>query len=263
MSFRPVRLVCATRRSEAEFWRITLLGRSLELMPPSLRPELAIRFDNVGMRRMGLPAIYNRAIEGCPPSRHILFVHDDVFIHDAFVCHRITEGLSGAHVIGLAGSSGSSPGQPSWGLEFDADLNGLGWQQGPGVRLSGAVSHAPGRVPCINPPTVALGQYGPLSAECDLLDGLFLAARVDKLHATGVRFDERFDFHLYDIDFCRTAREAGLRLWTWPILVTHGSGGDFCTPEWKAGARRYLDKWQSTTLPSSVRASSTEVHPTA
>lgn len=242
MSYRPVRLVCATRKSEPDFWRMTLLGRSLEVMPPQLRPELAIRFDNVGSRRLGLPTIYNRAIEGCPPGRHILFVHDDVYLHDAFVCHRITEGLSGADVIGLAGSRGASPMQPSWGLEFDADLNGVGWQQGPGIQLSGAVSHTASRA-LFNPPVVELGQYGPISAECELLDGLFLAARIDKLHSSGVRFDEQFDFHLYDIDFCRSAREAGLRLWTWPILVTHGSGGAFCTPEWKAGARRYLDKW--------------------
>ena len=78
MSFRPVRLVCATRKSEADFWRMTLLGRSLEVMPPSMRPELAIRFDNVGERRLGLSTIYNRAIEGCPPGRHLLVVHDDV-----------------------------------------------------------------------------------------------------------------------------------------------------------------------------------------
>lgn len=245
MSIKPVRLVCATRRSEADFWRHTLLGRSLEAIPPPLRPELAIRFDNSGDRRLGLPVVYNRAIESCPTTRHILFVHDDVYIHDAFVGHRITEGLSGSDVIGLAGSRGSDPAQPAWGLEFDADLNGVGWQQGPGIQLSGAVSHTSART-APHPPTVALGAYGPLSAACDLLDGLFIAARIDRLKARDVRFDERFDFHLYDIDFCRTARCAGLLLWTWPILVTHGSPGNFCTPEWKVGARRYIDKWAET-----------------
>lgn len=244
MSFRPVRLVCATRRSEADFWRLTLLGKSLEAIPPPLRPELCIRFDNAGERRMGLPFIYNHGLRSCPPTRHILFVHDDVYLHDAFVCHRITEGLSGADVVGLAGSRGSNLLQPSWGLEFDADLNGLGWQTGPDVQLSGAVSHS--NMPaCANPPVVALGQYGPLSAPCDLLDGLFLAARAERLQKEHVWFDEQFDFHLYDLDFCRTAKAAGLRLWTWPILVTHGSGGAFFTPEWKAGARRYLQKWCS------------------
>lgn len=262
MSFRPVRLVCATRRSEAEFWRISLLGRSLNEIPPKLRPELAIRFDNAGERRLGLSSIYNRAIEGCPPTHHILFVHDDVYIHDAFVSHRITEGLSGADIIGLAGSRGASLTQPSWGLEFDADLNGLGWQQGQGIQLSGAVSHTTSRT-CVNPPPISLGEYGPISAQCDLLDGLFLAARIERLRGAGVRFDEQFDFHLYDIDFCRTARDAGLRLWTWPILVTHGSGGAFCTPEWKSGARRYLDKWAPAKALGSHRASHTEALSTA
>ena len=130
-------------------------------------------------------------------------------------------------------------------------MNGLGWQQGPGIQLSGAVSHGV-RDATPHPPLVSLGAYGPVSADCDLLDGLFLAARIESLRLCGVRFDEQFDFHLYDLDFCRQAKRAGLRLWTWPILVTHASGGAFCTPEWKAGARRYLDKWAA--MPSFLRS---------
>jgi len=58
-----------------------------------------------------------------------------------------------------------------------------------------------------------------------------------------VLFDPRFDFHFYDMDFCRTARKAGLRLGTWPICLTHQSGGNFASDAWKEKCRLYREKW--------------------
>jgi GT2 family glycosyltransferase len=60
-----------------------------------------------------------------------------------------------------------------------------------------------------------------------------------------VRFDPQFDFHLYDIDFCRTARQKELRLGTWPIALTHQSKGSFGTESWFARYEKYLAKWGS------------------
>ena len=58
-----------------------------------------------------------------------------------------------------------------------------------------------------------------------------------------MRFDERFPFHFYDLDFCRSARANGLRLGTWPITLTHQSGGRFGIPEWRKAYADYLNKW--------------------
>ena len=57
------------------------------------------------------------------------------------------------------------------------------------------------------------------------LDGVFLAARADILQRSGVRFDPRFAFHDYDLDFCRSATEARLSLGTWLFPLIHASGG--------------------------------------
>jgi hypothetical protein len=43
-------------------------------------------------------------------------------------------------------------------------------------------------------------------AEC-VLDGLLLAARSETLLSNQLTFDERFDFHFYNMDFCRQAEE--------------------------------------------------------
>ena len=243
---RLTRLIASTTHSERDFWARTLLGRSLLLFPEPLRPELFIRFENTG--KWGLPEIYNAAIASCPAEKNLLFVHDDVFLHDLFLQHRLHEGLQSADVIGLAGSRNSDLCQPSWGLGFNEDLKPTGWQKGGRIELRGAVSHVtrylePG-VQRSFTPAPQLGVYGNPRAECHLLDGLFLGCNAALLQEWGMRFDEQFRFHLYDLDFCRTARLRGLRLSTWPILVSHGSGGNFDSEEFRTAARLYLHKWQ-------------------
>lgn len=102
--------------------------------------------------------------------------------------------------------------------------------------LSGAVSHG-------KQPLGGVASFGPAPAECELLDGALLAARASRLRDAGVRFDPTFDFHFYDMDFCRTARRAGLRLGTWPICITHQSGGAFGSEAWTRRHADYRAKW--------------------
>jgi len=148
----------------------------------------------------------------------------------------VAEALERFDVVGLAGSENPDLSQPAWGLRFDERLNPMGWQ--PGLVRSGAVNHFD--YAC---PNVSL--YGPTPMACSLLDGVFLAIKTSEIKARGVRFDPRFDFHCYDIDFCRTAADKGLRLGTWPIAVTHDSGGAYGSEAFKRAARAYLDKWRT------------------
>ena len=255
-----LRLVCATRLSRERFWEESLLGRSLSALPDRYLPELAIQFDNrdeepsktdpSAKHRVaeGLSSFYNRVIACTPDATNLLFVHDDVFIHDVFIKARLQEAFRRFDVVGLAGSRGGDLKMPSWGLAFHPDtLDFIGWQGAP-IHLSGAVGHSR---PVTSgwpsddygPPDSLLSVYGPTPDFCTLLDGLFLAVRTRKLREAGIYFDTRFRFHMYDIDFCRQATEAGILMGTWPIHVTHGSGGNFASDTFKTEARAYLDKW--------------------
>lgn len=242
-----LRLVSATRKSRHDFWNTTLLGASLQLFRTELLPELVIQFDNGGAgerKAEGLPSFYNRVIDATPPNVNLVFVHDDVFIHDVFLIERLREAFRQFDIVGLAGSRSTDLSEPSWALEFDRDtLMALGWQKH--GQFAGAVSHQ--LQPSVDGaiPVPELGIYGPITAGCTLMDGLFLAVRTNAIKAKGVKFDPRFDFHHYDIDFCRQALEAGLPLGTWPILVTHGSGGAFATEKFRASSREYLAKWNA------------------
>ena len=73
---------------------------------------------------------------------------------------------------------------------------------------------------------------------------MLLAARARTLQEAGVRFDPAFTFDFYDLDFCRACEQAGLRLGTWPIAVTHESvGKGISSAAWEAARAVYLAKW--------------------
>lgn len=88
-----------------------------------------------------------------------------------------------------------------------------------------------------------LDSFGPSPSAVKLLDGVFIAARADKLLSSTVRFDPRFKYHFYDLDFCRQCEAAGLTMGTWPISLTHGSYGSW-GDGWRKAKNLYLDKWR-------------------
>jgi len=230
-----VKLVSATQVPENIFWDATYLGRSLRRLPEALRPPSAIAFANTGPKVRGLSEIFNQLLDQTEPETQLVFVHDDVYLNDWFLTERVLEALQRFDIVGLAGSANPDLSQPSWGLRFDAELRPLGWQ--PGLRRSGSVNHFDYACPNVS-------VYGPTPMACQLLDGVFLAVRTAALKQRGVRFDPRFEFHCYDIDLCRTALAKGLRIGTWPIAVTHDSGGGFGSEAFRRAARAYLEKWR-------------------
>jgi hypothetical protein len=218
------RFVSATRLDERAFWESSALGSSLRaLKDPRVIADVA--FANTA----GLPEVYNAAIGRAGPGERLVFLHDDVWLEDADPVAVIEEGLAHYDVIGVAGNVRRQPGQPTWMHRPDLEID-QGFQ-------SGAIRHGAARG----------GQrvgFGPFPAACELLDGVLLAAKADTLHSAQVRFDPRFSFHFYDLDFSRTSRRAGLTLGTWRVDVTHQSaGGGFDSPQWGAAYEVYAAKW--------------------
>ncbi len=221
-----IEIISATRHSERNFWEASALGQSLRRLSQDPRLVPNVTFSN----KRGLPEIFNARITAADGGELLLFIHDDVWLDDFYLADRVIEGCKAYDIIGLAGNRRRLPGQPAWAFTdakftWDAETN-----------LSGGVAHGP-------TPFGAVSFFGAAPAECELLDGVFLAASKATLSSRGVRFDPRFDFHFYDLDFCRAAREKGLRLGTWPICLTHQSGGAFGSPKWLEKYRTYLEKW--------------------
>jgi hypothetical protein len=224
----PIRIVCATRKSEREFFEQTQTGKSLMAVKASSQAELALYADNSA----GLGEVYNMAIDACRENPRILvFVHDDCLIADFFWADRVREGLAWFDVVGVAGNRRRLPRQPSWII---ADPGG---RQDDYSNLSGCIGQG------LRFPPERLDFFGPSGAECKLLDGVFLAARSDVLHGRGLRFDPRFRFHFYDMDFCRTAERLNCRMGTIRLSLVHASMGSL-DDAWRDGYRAYIAKWQ-------------------
>lgn len=222
-----IRMICATRADREGFFSSTALGKSLTLH----RPE-GVEVRLFPRNEQGLPSVYNTAIaESAREPAVLLFIHDDVHLCDFHWPDRVREALGSFDIVGLAGNRRRIPGQPGWAITDEK------FTKEKRANLSGTVAHGPGY------PPLSIDEFGPARQKVLLLDGLFIAARSDALQAKSLRFDERFDFHFYDLDFCRQAERLGLTMGTWPIAVVHESPGGFSSNGWRQGYDRYIEKW--------------------
>ena len=226
-----IRVVCATRESAELFPSRTALGRSLNMYSPYGFVELKLFPNNSA----GLPGLYNIAIrEAAADPSVLVFAHDDIHICDYFWPKHLLDGLSSFDAVGVAGNKRRVPNQAGWPF-VDQRLT-----PDEVANVSGIVGHG------TRFPPEKLYFYGPPGQEVKLLDGVLLAARSDTLLSREILFDERFDFHFYDMDFCRQLEVQGLRMGTCLVSVIHQkTEGAYGSPDWTAAYRKYLDKWQS------------------
>ena len=221
-----IEIVSATRLNQQHFWEKSALGISLKRFSKDSRIITNISFEN----RQGLPVIYNQRILSPDSPNILVFIHDDVWIDDFVLPERLRAGLSNFQILGIAGNRRRIAKQVSWGFIDDK----FTWDNQ--ANLSGAISHG-------TKPFDAISRYGDSPAECELLDGVFLAVYKNTLLTHQILFDPQFDFHFYDMDFCRSAKQKGLKLGTWPICLTHQSNGAFGSKLWTEKYKLYLQKW--------------------
>jgi len=240
----PLTIVSASRLTAEAFPAESLLGRSLHL-PAHRSCDARITTAN----REPLGAIYNQALENLHPESLVVFCHDDVWLGEADLCPTLLAALATFDLVGVAGSRRILPGQPTWWLQPD----GRSWDH---PHLLGEISHGD---PAASEPI----RFGPSPAPAMLLDGVFLAARAGTLQAAGVSFDPAFPFHFYDLDLCRSAIAAGLRLGVWPLALIHGSAGAAGSPDWQLSLDCYRRKWEPslTASPSPISPSMTSATP--
>lgn len=222
-------VVSATRKTEADFWKTSALGKSLKIWRSDPLVVPCIAFENTN----GLGTVYNAQIHAAGPGDALLFVHDDVWLDDPQWIAKILVALNRYDIVGVAGNTRISKDQPAW-LVSKLEPDRFDWDH---PYLSGAISHG-------HQPKGETVVFGNAPARCQLLDGVFLAARAQTLQKSKATFDAQFKFHFYDLDFCRTARRAGLSMGTWPIALTHQSQGSFLTPVWRESLERYRKKWK-------------------
>lgn len=164
----------------------------------------------------GLSELYNAYIKIHPEADVFVFRHDDLEIHDS----HLEEKIQRAHYLGfdIYGAAGSK--------DFHIQNPDVrhGWWQEP--EKSGWMTHRIGDTHRMsgNEQTT---YYGPIHNGAEpvaVVDGCFLAISrraIDK----GLRFDEDFKFHHYDVSLCLRAKGLGLKTAVLPLFLTHTSPG--------------------------------------
>ena len=230
-----IRFVCATRLSREDFFAKAALGRSLpayRTFPKQQVIELRLFADN----SEGLPALYNTAIEETHTDPALLvFIHDDVYLSDYYWADHLHKALESFDIVGLVGNRCRIPRQASWMFlddRFTSDTYD---------NFSGVLGHGDPF-----PNLRQLSVYGEPGAEVKLLDGVLMAARSATLLERDLRFDPRFRFHFYDMDFCRQAELRQLRMGTCAMSLVHASSGELGSEGWRSAYRDYLAKYGET-----------------
>ena len=194
----PICIVSASHWNAEVFAQKSLLGCCLT-RPEHNTYETAIRYGN----REPLAITYNTAIETSSPDTVLVFCSDAMDLGPDNLGPRLQDALARFDVVGLCGNQRHQSGQVAWWLNPTSS-------QSDHPYLSGAILRG-------SPGSAKKTVYGPSPMPVQLLDGMFLAVRANVLQRSGVRFDPGFAFHHVDLDFCRSATQAGLSLGTWPL----------------------------------------------
>ena len=212
-----------------------------------------ISFEN----KEGLSTVYNRALEDKVADFNV-FVHDDVWLNDYLLMEKISDASAYFDVIGVAGGKGWSP------EGYDTAKHPVNWLMATrNAGSSGFVTHALSTKLNTKPhtmnyrnATLAASAYGETPSRTLTLDGCFLCLTRKAVEA-GLRFDEQFKFHFYDMDLCFSAYLKNLRCGTAPVLLTHESIGlSVRQPEFMEAQKAFMAKWFGSATASASSAES-------
>jgi len=202
----------------------TILWRSLQKIG-----EIKINIEDNNTKK-GLSQYYNECIEKFKDSDCIVFVHDDVDIISSDLLYQLREGFKRFDVIGVAGCVNPKI----------LDRNLWHWMAGDRSNCRGIAGHP------YSDSEFFVTSFGPTPSRVVIIDGVLMAIKTKKIYNSGIRFDEQFRFHHYDIDFSLTCNTKKAKIGVWPILINHQSPGlkDFDTT-WNESNQKFIDKWKN------------------
>jgi hypothetical protein len=213
-------VTCTKAKTEDEF-KQTPIYNSLKKQYEVNSPKIDFHIFKNNSR--GLSVCYNEVLKDPKHlEKTVLFVHDDVILDDLFLYEKLTE--SPYSITGLAGAK-----------TFNKQSQKLAWH------LSADRADYVGEVAHVN----SNGQvwttvFGPTKSRALTIDGLFISCRVKDLVENKLEFDERFNFHFYDIAFCLRANEKKVSCGVLPIHVIHyGLGDSMLTADWEQTSERF------------------------
>lgn len=227
------RIVIPTPKSMEEYEK-TLAYKCLDKIinvEDAYQIVLDIECDN----KTGLSELYQEKLDSCRED-YILFIHDDLEIHDLFLFEKLIAAHNIYDIVGLAGATEqvySSSVPPAWHLAQNSPQN-----------ARGIVSHyIPKNFSASQESHVNSVFFGPTPAEVVVIDGLFMSFKKSSIKKGYPLFDENYTFHFYDLQTCINAKEQNLKIGVYPIFCIHHGLGHFANDNtWIELSKKFMIK---------------------
>lgn len=218
-------VVIPTEKTENEYFQ-TLFGRCL------LAAQQSSFFDTkiIEQNKTGLSKMFNDILK-TEKHDNVVFMHDDVEIHDLFFAQKLKMAHKHFDIVGLAGATQQT---------YKKGRNHLWHVSTEPDNLRGFVSHY---IPDKNQPFYNSTYFGKTPDEVAAIDGLFMSIKVSALKDELELFDNDFNFHHYDLSMSLRAKRRGLKIGVWPIFVVHHGLGEFNTPDWYYSNKEFDNKY--------------------
>lgn len=215
-------IVTCTKARNTEEFTIRPLFQSLQ---KQCEINSNIDFHIFKDNQKGLPECYNEILKDPQHlNKVVLFVHDDVILEDLFLYEKLVS--SPYSITGLAGTK-----------SFNKKVEKTAWHL-----CSESKQDFVGEVAHIKEGKVWTTCFGPTSKSALIIDGLFIACKVQNLVEKDLYFIEDFQFHHYDMSFCLKAYEKKVSVGVQPIRVVHyGLGDSMLTPEWETSNQKFRE----------------------
>lgn len=235
ISKKVVRVVVATQKSTSEYFK-TSSGKHLQKIIDI--SDGLVESEIVETNVVGLSTVYNRSLTQDNDNKIVCFIHDDVELWDSNFYTKLVEGHKMAPILGVAGATR---------LKIPITM-----QEPTAWHLMGRVkdaynkytTHHSGAVYHRVPQGTFATSFGLVPQNCQLIDGLLISVDVGKANENGLRFDEDFLFHHYDLSFCVQAKMRKMDIRTVDVAVLHNSIGDSLqTSEWKQSHELFVNKY--------------------
>lgn len=195
-------MVCSiTRKSRVQD---TILYNSLKKL------NVDYHFESNNTEK-GLGKFYNQCISKFANKDALVFIHDDVDIINVDLEYQLQNAFKRFDVVGVAGCVNPKI----------IEKNLWHWMGEAKENLRGIAGHPHDN----SSEDFFVTSFGPTPSRTAIIDGVFMALKMDKIRETNVQFDEKFMFHHYDIDFSLTCNKNRLKIGVWPILINHQSPG--------------------------------------
>jgi hypothetical protein len=234
---KQVLLVTATKAKTLEEFQQRPLAKSLQVLCDRRYDKSMFDFEVVKDNSTGLPEVYNRYLTEENKDKLLLFVHDDLEIHDLNLVEKLNQ--SPWDITGLAG-----------GATFELKDKNLWHICSKRESQTGSVSHPlcwqEGNQLKVDNTRQIVTTFGPTPMRALILDALFMCVNVERALEVGFKLDEDFKFHHWDISSCLLANEKKLTMGTYPVYcLHHGLGNSFMSQDWEDSNNIFKDKWQS------------------